>query len=341
MRADDFRSLPKAELHLHLEGAIPLETLAALAERQGRSGEAGSLEELRERFRFQDFEHFLEVFRWTVSLLASSEDYRIAAEAAGRALARQGVLYAEVMVGLGNSVRYGGHDPREVLHAAWEGFARAMANEDIVIAMHAASGRELGPDFAMELLPALAEVRDELPLVGFNIGGSERTHRLTPFAEFLGRVRDLGLECSLHAGEVTDAQDVRDALAVGARRIGHGIRAVDDPALMDELGERGVTLEVCPVSNLCTAAVPSLAEHPLPRLLAAGVPLSLASDDPVMFGTDLLREYEESAALLGNERAPLVALARQGFAAAFQPAEVRARLLERFEAGAARWLGGT
>lgn len=331
------QSLPKAELHLHLEGCIPLETLLELARAKGREAEAGDLAQLEERFRFQDFEHFLEVFRWTVSLLTEAADYRLVAAAVGRELASQGIVYAEVMVGLGNSVRYGGHDPVELLRAAAEGFAEVEAECGIRICMHAASGRELGPEFLEQLVEPLASVRDELPLVGFNLGGSERTHRLEPFRSVLGRLRDLGLTLSLHAGEVTDASDVRAALELGARRIGHGIRAVEDPGLMERLDVEGVALEVCPVSNICTGAVESMELHPLPRLLAAGVPVTLASDDPVMFGTNLLREYREAAVLVGGDRELLLRMARQGFESAFLTGEERASLLQRFDAAWAAW----
>jgi adenosine deaminase len=151
------------------------------------------------------------------------------------------------------------------------------------------------------------------------------------------RARDMGLRVSIHAGEVSGPQDIYDALDMGPQRIGHGIRAALDPTLMEELKRRNVALEVCPVSNECTGAVNRLADHPLPRLIAAGVPLTLSSDDPAMFHTSVTREYEVAHEVLGVDSKTLIRIAREGFKRAFMDEALRREYLIKFDKIARRW----
>ena len=332
-----FTSLPKAELHLHLEGSIPVEALFELVRKHDRLNEAPTVEHVRKRYEFDDFTHFLKVYEWTVSFLKTAEDYEFVAYRVASGLARQNVLYAEIMVGLGVSVALGGHDAREILRAASRGFRAAEAEHGIRVRMQVATGRDHGVDFALERLSEVEPILADVDVCAFNMGGSEHVHPLPSFAPAFRRAQEMGLRVSVHAGEVSGPHDIRDALDLSPDRIGHGIRAALDPGLCETLIARDVPLEVCPISNECTGAVSRLADHPLPQLVAAGVPVVISSDDPAMFHTDINKEYAAAHDVLGVESASLVRIARNGFRYAFVDEETRAELLGAFDTGARRW----
>lgn len=333
----DFTSLPKTELHVHLEGAIPVEALHALLRRHGRLDEAPTLDDVRRCYEFDDFAHFLEVYKWTVSLLTSAADYEFVAYEAAKSLASQNVWFAEVMIGLGNSVAFGKHSAVDVVRAAWRGFEAARADFGIHIRAQVATGRDHGVDFALERLADIEPLLGEVDICAFNMGGNENVHPLPQFAEVFRRAHEMGLAVCIHAGEVSGPHDVRDALAMNPSRIGHGIRSVQDAALMTELVRRDVALEICPVSNECTGAVARLADHPLPQLIAAGVPVVLSSDDPAMFHTSATREYRIAHEVLGIDTTTLVRIAREGFQRANTDEQTRNALLQRFDNEAKAW----
>ena len=333
----DFTSLPKTELHMHLEGSIPVDALYELVKRQNRLEEAPTVDHVRKRYEFDDFAHFLEVYKWTVSFLKSADDYEFVAYEVGKTLVAQNVWFAEIMVGLGNSVAYGKHDPVQIVRAAWQGFKAAEVQHGIRIRVQIATGRDHGAEFSLDRLRDIEPLLGEVDICGFNMGGSEHVHPLPQFSQVFKRAHEMGLRVSVHAGEVSGPQDVYDALQLRPQRIGHGIRAALDPVLMDELKRRDVALEVCPVSNECTGAVPRLADHPLPRLIQAGVPLTLSSDDPAMFHTSVSREYEVAHEVLGVDTSTLVTIAREGFKRGFMDEALRTELLAKFDKDARHW----
>lgn len=333
----DFTTLPKTELHLHLEGSIPVEALFQLVKKHGRISEAPSIEAVRRRYEFDDFAHFLEVYKWTVSFLRSAEDYEYVAYEVARTLVRQNVLFAEVMVGLGNAVAYGGHDAAEIVRAAWRGFKAAEVQHGIRIRLQVATGRDHGVEFALQRLADIEPLLGDVDICAMNMGGSEHVHPLPQFKPVFDRARAMGLGLVVHAGEVSGPHDVYDALDLRPARIGHGIKSALDPKLMSELVRRDVALEVCPVSNECTGAVARLADHPLPRLLQAGVPVTLSSDDPAMFHTSVTREYEIAHEVLGVDCTSLVRIAREGFRRGFMDEPARQAMLQRFQAQAREW----
>jgi adenosine deaminase len=333
----DFTNLPKTELHMHLEGSIPVEALFELVKKHKRLDEAPSVDHVRKRYEFDDFAHFLEVYKWTVSFLTTPDDYEFVAYEVARTLVRQNVWFAEIMVGLGNSVVYGGHNPVDIVRAAWRGFRAAEIEHGIKIRIQVATGRDHGAEFSLARLKDIEPLLGEVDICAFNMGGSEHVHPLPQFAAVFKRAHEMGLRVSVHAGEVSGPQDIYDALDLNPQRIGHGIRAALDPTLMDELKRRDVALEVCPVSNECTGAVSRLADHPLPRLLASGVPVTLSSDDPAMFHTSVTREYEVAHEVLGIGTRQLIRIAREGFKRAFMDESLRRELLERFDREAGRW----
>ena len=333
----DFTSLPKTELHVHLEGAIPVEALYELVKKHDRLDEAPTIDDVRKRYEFDDFSHFLEVYKWTVSLVKTTEDYEFIAYEVAKSLVQHNVLYAEVMVGLGSSIVHGKHDPVELVRAAWRGLKAAEVQHGIKIRMQIAGGRDLGAEFALDRLKDIEHLVGEVDICAYNMAGSEHTHPLPQFAPVFKRVKEMGLKLSIHAGEVSGPQDVYDALDHTPQRIGHGIRSALDPTLMQELIRRDVALEVCPVSNECTGAVPRLADHPLPRLIQSGVPLTLSSDDPAMFHTSVSREYEVAHEVLGVDTPTLVKIAREGFKRGFMDEGTRSELLAEFDKQAREW----
>lgn len=333
----DFTGLPKTELHLHLEGSIPVEALFELVKKHNRLDEAPTVEHVRRRYEFDDFAHFLEVYKWTVSLVKTTEDYEFIAYEVAKSLVQQNVWYAEIMVGVGASIIYGGHNPVELVRAAWRGFKAAEVRHGIRIRVQIAVGRDHGAQFALERLNDIEPLIGEVDICAFNMAGSEHTHPLPQFAPVFQRAREMGLNLSIHAGEVSGPHDVYDALNESPRRIGHGIRSALDPSLMQELVRRDVALEICPCSNECTGAVPRLADHPLPRLIQAGVPITLSSDDPAMFHTSASREYEVAHEVLGVDTSTLVRIAREGFMRGFMDEALRRELLARFDQEARHW----
>lgn len=333
----DFTGLPKTELHVHLEGSIPVEALFELVKKHNRLDEAPTVDHVRKRYEFDDFAHFLEVYKWTVSLVKTIDDYEFIAYEAAKSLTAHNVWYAEIMVGLGSSIIHGKHDPVELVRAVWRGFKAAEVQHGIRIRMQIAAGRDHGAQFALDRLKDIEPLLGEVDICGYNMAGSEHTHPLPQFSSVFKRAKDMGLKLSIHAGEVSGPQDVYDALDQSPQRIGHGIRSALDPMLMNELVRRDIALEVCPVSNECTGAVPRLADHPLPRLIQAGVPITLNSDDPAMFHTSVSREYEVAHEVLGVDTTTLVKIAREGFRRAFMPEEERKELLDKFDEEASNW----
>jgi aminodeoxyfutalosine deaminase len=328
-RREFIRGLPKAELHVHLEGSLAPETLIELAGKHGLLDDGripSTLDALREWYGFRDFPHFIEVYETAVHALRDEEDFARLAEQTGRSLAEQGVRYAEVtwtpFIHLDRGV------PAEVVFDGYE-HGRKEAERRYGIRMRWITDfpGHAGLDAGMLTLDTvLAHGSDAV--VGFGVGGIEVER--AQFRELFRRARAHGLRSNPHAGETTGPATVRSALDdLGAERIGHGIASAADPELMNRLRDEGIPLEVCLTSNVRTRSVPSLREHPLPRLVAAGVPVTVATDDPPMFGTTLLQEYEVAADILGLDEDGLTDLAAASFDAAFLPErEKRAYLAE-------------
>ncbi|WP_106401956.1 adenosine deaminase [Actinocorallia populi] len=324
--------LPKAELHVHHVGSASPRIVAELAARhEGTTAVPADPELLAEYFTFRDFDHFIEVYVSVVELVRDAEDVRMLTYGIAEDMARQNIRYAELTVTPYFTLLKGVAD---------EAFVEAL--ED---ARHSAE-RDLGVmlrwcfDIPSEAGPAAGErtVRiavDQAPdgLVSFGLGGPEVGWPRPLFKPFFDEARAAGLHSVPHAGETTGPQTVWDALReLGAERIGHGIRSVHDPRLLEHLAEHGIVLEVCPTSNLATGAVASLAEHPLPRLVEAGVPVTVNSDDPPMFGTDLNREYLVAARLLGLGAAGVGELAKAAVRGSFMGDADKSRLTAEMDA---------
>lgn len=328
---DFIAALPKAELHVHHVGSASPETVAELASRHTDSPVPADPEALAEYFTFTDFAHFIEVYLSVVDLLRTPEDIWTLTHEVGRDLAAQNVRYAELTMTPFTSIVRG--IPAEAYVEAIED-ARQAAERDFGVALQwifdipGESGipaADVTLDTALRLGPGA--------LVGFGLGGPEIGVPRPQFAPHFERAKAAGLHSVPHAGESTGPESIRDSLDhLGAERIGHGIAAAQDPALMERLVAEGVALEVCPTSNVRTRSVPSLAEHPLPVLVEAGVTVTINSDDPPMFGTTLNEEYAVAADLLGLDEEGLRALATAAVDASFASDSMKAHLREEISA---------
>lgn len=327
--------LPKAELHVHHVGSASPRIVAELAARhEGTTQVPADPAGLAEFFQFTDFAHFIEVYLSVVDLIRTPEDIRMLTFEVARDLAAQNVRYAELTLTPYTSIVRG---------VSAEAYCEAV--ED---ARHEAE-RELGvilrwcfdipgesgvPAADVTLDTALRLQPDGL--VSFGLGGPEIGVPRAQFQPHFDQARAAGLHSVPHAGESTGPETIWDAVRLlGAERIGHGIAAAQDPALMAHLAEHGIALEVCPTSNVRTRSVPSLAEHPLPSLVAAGIPVTINSDDPPMFATSLGQEYQVAADLLGLDDAGVADLARAAVRQSFAADAVKTTILDEIDAYAA------
>jgi len=305
-------ALPKAELHVHLEGWLSPALLFSLARKHGHAGVPSSVEAVEQWYEFRDFPHFIEIYRTAGEVLVDAEDFALLAEDVIGTLAAQNVRYAELSLSLSDHL-VRGIAPQVVFEGIEAGRARVPGVEVRWIPDFAGDrGAELGE----RTLDAVLE-HGPSSVVGFGVGGIEVDRE--PFAAVFGRARAAGLHSVPHAGENQGPERVWSAIrALGAERIGHGIDSLRDPALVGYLRDHRLPIDVSPTSNVRTRAVAGLAEHPLPAMLDAGLLVTLNSDDPTMFGTTLTDEYR-AAAQLGVD---VVTLARNGFEASFAPQEL-------------------
>ena len=283
-------TFPKIELHVHLEGTVRARTLLQIAGRNGVPLPAETVEGLAALYEFRDFAHFLEVWLLTTGALRTEEDFRqVVVDYAAEAVSH-GAVYLEGIFTPGEPVSRGaGWD--EVFTGYCDGAQQAAELYGVQV--------RLTPDIprgwpleAADLTARYAVAYRDRGVVGLGLGGPEAEYPPELYARPFQVARDGGLGSVPHAGEAAGPASIRGALdSLGADRIRHGIRAIDDPGLVADLATRGVVLDVCPISNLRTGVVASLAEHPLPRLVAAGVACSVSTDDPAMFGTDLTADY--------------------------------------------------
>lgn len=326
------RSLPKAELHLHLEGTVTPETLVELSARRG-----GSLrpEAARALYEYTDFSGFLLTFKAITEQMQTADDYELVTLRMLEALHAQGVVHAEVYVSVG-VVYYWRRTEFEPLFAGMER-ARVEAERrwGITCLWIFDAVRHFGPDEAAPVFRKAAEMRREFPsIVGIGIGGDERRTGAEPFRELYAEARDAGLRLTAHAGETVGAGGIWGALNIGAERIGHALSAIEDPELMAVLAERQIPVEICITSNLRTTSCPSVTEHPVRSYFDAGLMVTLNSDDPALFGSDLTGEFRIAAREFGFTREQLRELAANSIEASFLLAEQKVSLLRSLERSA-------
>ncbi|GLW35866.1 adenosine deaminase [Actinoplanes regularis] len=330
---DFIAGLPKVELHVHHVGSAAPQTVARLAERYaGDTSVPADPALLAEYFTFTDFAHFIKVYLSVVDLIRDAEDVATLTYDIGAGLAAQSVRYAEVTLSPYSHITRG--IPAEAYCEAVED-ARRRAARDHGVELRWCFDIPGPPPWMTAADVTLDVALKQRPdgLISFGLGGPEAGVSREQFAGHFAAARAAGLHSVPHAGESTGPQTVWDAVRhLGAERIGHGIAAARDPELMAHLREHDIALEVCPTSNVCTRSVPSLAEHPLPALVAAGVPVTINSDDPPMFSTTLNREYQVAADLLGLDERGVAGLARQAVRYSFLDDAGKSAILAEIDA---------
>jgi aminodeoxyfutalosine deaminase len=320
---------PKIELHVHLEGTVRPATLLEIARRNDYALPADTVEEVAALYEFRDFRHFIEVWILTTNALQTAEDFRQVVVDYAREAAAHGAIYLEGIFSPAERARRG-VDWDEMFTGYCDGADEARQLHGVEVRLTPDIPRGFTMDEAETTRLFAAKYRDR-GVLGLGLGGLEAEFPPEPYERVFSRARADGLASVPHAGEVAGPASVRGALdALGADRLRHGIRAVEDPDLVAELADRRVVLDVCPLSNVRTGAVASLAAHPLPQLVGAGVLCSISTDDPAMFDTDLTRDYEAAESLGLDPRAAFDA----GLEGALCDDETKARLRE---VGVAHW----
>ena len=316
--------LPKAELHVHLEGTATPDLVRRIAERNGLEVPEGVFA-APDRFAWRDFLDFLNTYNMVCSVIRTGEDYRDIAYEYLAGCARDGAIYVELTASIDHSRIAGIGDAEH-----WEGIAAgiddARRDHGIEARILSVAVRNYGVERAIEIAE-LTAARPHPYVVGFSLAGDEAGYPPEPFIDAYRVAENAGLGCTVHAGEWAGAGSVRGALELPVTRISHGVRAIEDPALVAELARREITLEVCPTSNVVLGVFPTYEEHPFPALRDAGIPLTLGSDDPPYFGASVGGEYAVAREHFGLGEAELVAITRNAIEASFAEPELRSKLL--------------
>ncbi|MCQ4084155.1 adenosine deaminase [Streptomyces sp. RB6PN25] len=323
--------MPKAELHVHHVGSASPRIVAELAARHPDSTVPADPDALAEYFTFRDFAHFIQVYLSVVDLIRDAEDVRLLTYEIARDMARQNIRYAELTITPYSSVKRGIPAPA-FMEAIEDARKAAEAEFGTVLRWCFDIPGEAGLESA-EVTCDLALRHAPEGLVSFGLGGPEIGVPRPQFKPYFDKARAAGLRSVPHAGETTGPRTIWDALDdLGAERIGHGTSAAQDPALLAHLADRRIPLEVCPTSNIATRAVTTLEEHPIRTMIDAGVLVTVNSDDPPMFGTDLNTEYAVAARLLELDRQGVAALARNAVEASFMDDASKAKLAAEIDA---------
>jgi aminodeoxyfutalosine deaminase len=310
--------------------------VAELAARHPDSAVPTDPAALADFFTFKDFAHFIQVYLSVVDLIRDAEDVRLLTFEVARDMARQNIRYAELTVTPFSSTRRGIHE-QAFMEAIEDARKSAEAELGVTLRWCFDIPGEAGLESAEETAHLALDLRPE-GLVSFGLGGPEIGVPRPQFKPYFDRARAAGLHSVPHAGETTGPETIWDALnELGAERIGHGTSAVQDRRLLDHLAEHRIPLEVCPTSNIATRAVTSLDRHPIREMVAAGVLVTVNSDDPPMFGTDLNTEYAVAARLLELDRAGVAALATNAVEASFLDPAGKTKLAAEIDAYAASW----
>ena len=326
MKTTWYDDVPKVELHIHLEGAIPHDALWELIQKYGGESSVPSLQALRSKFRYRDFAHFMETWVWKNQFLREYEDFTFIAEAVARDLARQNIHYAEAFFAPSEFTLYG-LETQKLAEAIRTGLSRVPQTE---IALVADLVRSRKLEDASKNLAEINEVK-ELGVIGVTIGGSEQDYPPEPFASIYERARQLGFHTSAHAGEAAGPESIWGAIkSLKVERIGHGTRAIEDELLVDYIAQHRIPIEICLISNVKTKAVESIEKHPVRHYFDRGIPISINTDDPKMFGNSLAEEYHVLETKLGFSREEIRTIILQGIEASWLPENKKRELVKAF-----------
>ncbi|QMU57273.1 MAG: adenosine deaminase [Boseongicola sp.] len=324
-----FSSLPKVELHLHLEGAAPPAFIRGLASE--KSVDLSGIFDERGAYKYKDFWDFLRVYEAATSVLNSPEDFARLTTAVLEECAANGVVYAETFL---SPDFCGGRDVgawKEYLAAIQEAADAAEAKDGIVLRGIVTCIRHFGPDKARETAICAAETAGDW-IVGYGIGGDETSGKLSDFSWGYECAKEAGLRLTAHAGEWGGPESVRDAIDdLHVERVGHGVRAIEDPALVDRIAEDGIVLEVCPGSNVVLGVYPTWRDHPIERLRGAGCKVTVSTDDPPFFHTTMNNEYDRLADTFDWDESVFNEIAVESANAAFCDADTRSAILKKLE----------
>ena len=324
---DWFEKVPKVELHLHLEGAIPHAALWQLVQKYGGDSSVRKFEDLQARFEYRDFPHFLETWAWKNGYLREYEDFEFIAEAIARKLNDQNVRYVEAFYSPSDFVHHGLQTQR-LTEAIRAGLDQVSGIE---IALVADLVRNYGPDQATLTLREVQEVRS-LGVIGIGLGGAEHEYPPELFQNAFHIARESGFYTTAHAGEAAGAQSVRRAINdLRIDRIGHGVRANEDEELLELLATTRLPLEMCPISNIKTGVVGSLDQHPIRSFFERGILVTVNTDDPEMFGNTLAQEYRLLELELGFSRAQTRQLILNGIEASWMPPDRKQLMQQTFQ----------
>ncbi len=322
--------LPKVELHMHLEGAAPPAFIRGLAKE--KNIDISGIFRPDGGYAYRDFEHFLSVYEAACTVLTGPEEFRRLVQAVLEQSAENGVVYTETFL---SPDFCGGCDLgawREYLAAMQEAAAEAEAQNGITLRGIVTCIRHFGPEQAKLAARCAAETAGDW-IVGFGMGGAENAGEQKDFAWAFDAAREAGLKLTTHAGEWRGPEEVRAALQdLRVERVGHGVRAAEDPALVEEIAERGVTLECCPGSNVFLGVYDRLEDHPIDRLRKAGARVTVSTDDPPFFHTTMRREYRDLAQTFGWDADTLREVNQTALDAAFCDPDTRARIAKLLEA---------
>jgi aminodeoxyfutalosine deaminase len=328
------RRLPKAELHLHLEGTITPATLVELSTRHDAA--PLTLAAAEALYQFTDFTGFIEAFKAVTRLLLGPDDYELAAWRMMERLAAQGVVHAEVYISVGVVYMWRNYDPHcfEPIFSGLER-ARSRAQDELDLSLYWIfdAVRHFTVEEAHVVFRKAAELRPQYPsIVGVGLGGDERRAGSAPFRDLYAQARNAGLRLTNHAGETTGPEAIWEALEIGSERIGHALSAIQDAALLDELKAKSVPLELNPTSNVRTGVCSSFALHPLRRYFDAGLLVTLNSDDPAFFGSDLANEFLLAHTEQGFTPDELRRLASNSIRASFLPESEQINWIDKIDA---------
>jgi len=331
MPSSFIQALPKAELHLHMEGSV---TPATLVELRQRHGKAGTLEEAQALYQYKDFLGFLMAFKTLTEDLQTPEDYEIVTYRLMEQLKAQNILHAEVYVSVGVCL-WRKQDFDAIFEGLESGRVRGKRDFGVSLLWIFDAVRQFGAEPARKVFELAVKYRDR-NVVGIGIGGDEKKGPAELFREQYAYAAEHGLRLTAHAGESDGPESIWGALNLAAERIGHGLTAIEDRELMEELSTRQIPIEICLTSNLRTGCCAKLQDHPVRRCFDQGLMITLNSDDPAMFGSTLTQEYELAQKEFGFTDEHLRELARNSFEASFLPAEKKIAFLDLLDAAAAR-----
>jgi aminodeoxyfutalosine deaminase len=336
------QSLPKAELHLHLEGSVDPATVAELSRRYNTplptennrydvagSGDVLTEDDVRRLYSYKDFNGFLMAFKSVTERLRSAEDYELVTYRLMQKLRQQNVVHAEVYVSVG-VIRWRGQPVEPIFEGMERGRERGQRDFGVSLLWIFDAVRHFGPEAAAEVFNLAARLR-ERNVVGIGIGGDEARGPAEGFRDLFKKAADNGLRLTAHAGETTGPESVWGAINIGAERIGHGLSAASDPELMEVMAQKQVPVEICITSNLRTGACKDMQEHPVKKFFDEGLMVTLSTDDPAMFQTSLNKEFEIARQEFSFTEDHLRELARNSIEASFLPVEKKLRFMQQID----------